>query len=71
MYTNTALKLGLGYDAIQEFTPKGENRKFVSSSRYLISEDISDVHNKKSKNMNLFFRHVSFTEVVSSQWVLI
>lgn len=26
---------------------------------------------KKSKNMNLFFRHISFTEVVSSQWVLI
>lgn len=49
MYTNTALKLGLGYDAIQEFTPKGENRKFVSSSRYLISEDISDVHTRKAR----------------------
>lgn len=26
--------------AIQKFTPMGETRKFVTSSKYLISEDI-------------------------------
>lgn len=28
MYASTALKLGLGYDAVQKLTPRGETRKF-------------------------------------------
>lgn len=48
--------------AVQKFTPMGETRRFVSSSKSLISEDRYSY--KKSKNMNLFLRHVSFTEVV-------
>lgn len=62
MYANIALKLGLGYDAIQKFTPRGETRKFVSSFKYLISEDILNVHTRKAKSMNLVFRHISFTK---------
>lgn len=63
MYASIALKLGLlGYDAVQEFTPRGETRKFVSSSKYLISEDILNVHTRKAKSMNLVFRHGSFTK---------
>lgn len=68
MYTSTALKLG--YDAVQKFTPKGDLKvceffQVLDFRRYLRCSY------KKSKNMNLVFRHVSFTEVVSSQWVLI
>ncbi|KAF2986288.1 hypothetical protein EK904_009817 [Melospiza melodia maxima] len=36
MYASTALKLGLGYDAVQKLTPRGETRKF----RLVGEEDI-------------------------------
>lgn len=61
-YASTALKLGLGYDAVQKFTPRGETGKFVSSSKYLISEDLLNAHTRKAKSMNLVFRHISFTK---------
>lgn len=62
IYASTALELGLGYDAIQKFTSRGETRKSVSSFKYLISDDIFNVHTRKAKSMNLVFRHISFTE---------
>lgn len=49
MYASTALKLRLGYDAVQKITPRGEIRKSESSSKYLISEDILDVHTRKAR----------------------
>lgn len=70
IYTSTALILGLGYDPIQKFT-QGRDQKVCEFFQVLDFRRHLRCSYKKSKTMNLFFRHISFTEVVSSQWVLI